>query len=107
MVKANGKYALSTHGVGLQYRVVILIRADHLPRQFDDTLEAEERSLIYVGTTCLEDFLAISASSSSRFIKKISSSRFFGKAISICEKLIRHFCVERQQRIKNITNINP
>ncbi len=57
--------------MGLQYRVVILMRADHLPRQFDDTLEAEEFSLIYVSTTRLEDFPAISASYTSTFIKKI------------------------------------
>lgn len=60
---------------GLQYRAVILMWADHLPRQFDDTLEAEERSLMYVAITRPEDFLAISTSGHSTFISEIENSK--------------------------------
>jgi superfamily I DNA/RNA helicase len=60
---------------GLQYRAVILMWADHLPRQFDDTNELEERSLMYVASTRPEDFLAISASGQSTFISEIENSQ--------------------------------
>lgn len=60
---------------GLQYRAVILMWADHLPRQFDDTDEVEERCLMYVGITRPEDFLAISASGYSTFISEIENSQ--------------------------------
>ncbi len=60
---------------GLQYRAVILMWADHLPRQFDNSNEAEERSLMYVGITRPEDFLAISASGYSTFISEIENSK--------------------------------
>jgi hypothetical protein len=60
---------------GLQYRAVILIWADQLPRDFDDSNEAEERSLMYVAITRPEDFLAISASGYSTFVSKIENSQ--------------------------------
>lgn len=62
---------------GLQYRAVILMWADHLPRNFKDTNEAEERCLMYVGITRPEDYLVISASGYSPFIQEIKES---GKA---------------------------
>ncbi|MBD2772009.1 nuclease-related domain-containing DEAD/DEAH box helicase [Iningainema tapete] len=59
---------------GLQYRAVILMWADHLPRQFDDTTEAQERCLMYIGITRPEDYLVISASGQSPFITEIENS---------------------------------
>ncbi len=60
---------------GLQYRAVILMWADHLPRQFENTSEAEDRCLMYVGITRPEDYLVISASDNSKFIREIENSR--------------------------------
>jgi hypothetical protein len=60
---------------GLQYRAVIVIWADHLPRQFQDTDELEERRLMYVALTRPEDFLVISASGQSPFITEIENSK--------------------------------
>lgn len=62
---------------GLQYRAVILMWADLLPRSFSDTNEAEERCVMYVGMTRPEDYLVISSSDFSPFIQEIKGS---GKA---------------------------
>ncbi|MEO0967030.1 MAG: 3'-5' exonuclease [Cyanobacteria bacterium J06639_18] len=62
---------------GLQYRAVILMWADLLPRTFPDTNEAEERCVMYVGMTRPEDYLVISSSGFSPFIQEIKGS---GKA---------------------------
>jgi hypothetical protein len=58
--------------------------ADHLPRQFDNTIEAEERSLMYVGITRPEDFLAISASGYSTFISEIENSHKVDELMFMC-----------------------
>lgn len=59
---------------GLQYRAVILMWADNLPRQFQNSDEQEDRRLLYVGLTRPEDFLVVSASGSSKFITEIENS---------------------------------
>jgi AAA domain/Nuclease-related domain/UvrD-like helicase C-terminal domain len=59
---------------GLQYRAVIFMWADHLPRQFDDTTEIQERCLTYIAITRPEDYLVITASNSSPFISEIVNS---------------------------------
>ena len=64
---------------GLQYRAVILMWADHLPRpqHYKDANEVKDRSLMYVGITRPEDYLVISASGFSPFIQEMKES---GKA---------------------------
>jgi superfamily I DNA/RNA helicase len=59
---------------GLQYRAVIFMWADHLPKQFGDNLEESERRLMYVAMNRPGDFLAISASGNSPFISEIENS---------------------------------
>ena len=59
---------------GLQYRAVILLWADHLPKPFGDYDEEADRRLFYVALTRAEDYLAISASSSSKFITEVDQS---------------------------------
>ncbi len=59
---------------GLQYRAVILMWADNLPRQFGDTTEIQERCLTYIAITRPEDYLAITASNSSPFMSEIIES---------------------------------
>ncbi|MBW4511478.1 MAG: AAA family ATPase [Scytonematopsis contorta HA4267-MV1] len=59
---------------GLQYRAVIFMWADHLPRQFDDTTEIQERCLTYIAITRPEDYLVITASNPSPFISEIIDS---------------------------------
>lgn len=59
---------------GLQYRAVILMWADHLPRQFGDTTEIQERCLTYIAITRPEDYLVITASGFSPFISEIVKS---------------------------------
>jgi len=56
---------------GRQFRAVILIFADDCPADFPDTIEEEERCLFYVALTRAEDYLAISCSQQSKFIKEI------------------------------------
>lgn len=63
---------------GLQFRAVILIWADLLPRPFEDVTEAEDRKLLYVALTRPEDYLAITASGPSVFLTEIEQS---GKAV--------------------------
>ncbi|RUS93797.1 DNA helicase [Dulcicalothrix desertica PCC 7102] len=65
---------------GLQYRAVIFMWADHLPRQFDDTNVEEERCLMYVALTRPENYLAISSSGYSDFISEIQES---GKVVMV------------------------
>jgi hypothetical protein len=64
---------------GLQYRAVIILWADKLPRknyQATETAESEslDRRLLYVGMTRAESFLALIASRRSRFLDEIASS---------------------------------
>ncbi len=59
---------------GLQYRAVILMWADSLPKSFADSDEETDRRLFYVGLTRPEDFLVISASGASKFITEIENS---------------------------------
>jgi len=59
---------------GLQYRAVIFMWADHLPRQFGETTEIQERCLTYIAITRPEDYLVITASNSSAFISEIVNS---------------------------------
>jgi hypothetical protein len=59
---------------GLQYRAVILMWADQLPRQFGDTNQQDERCLMYVALTRPEDFLVISTSNYSTFMEEIEES---------------------------------
>ncbi len=59
---------------GLQYRAVILMWSDALPKDFGDSDEEADRRLFYVGLTRPEDFLVISASGASKFITEIENS---------------------------------
>jgi superfamily I DNA/RNA helicase len=59
---------------GLQYRAVILLWADVLPRQFPDSDPSEEAKLAYVALTRPEDYLFISHSGHSEFIHRMVSS---------------------------------
>jgi hypothetical protein len=56
---------------GLQYRAVILLWADRLPRTFPDSDPEEERKLMYVALTRAEDYLFISSSEESEFIDRM------------------------------------
>lgn len=64
---------------GLQYRAVILLWADRLPRHFPDTDPTEDPKLMYVALTRPEDYLFVTHSGPSSFIDRIRNS---GKAIS-------------------------
>jgi hypothetical protein len=64
---------------GLQYRAVILLWADRLPRSFSDTNPAEEPKLMYVALTRPKDYLFITHSEPSIFIERICQS---GKAVA-------------------------
>lgn len=59
---------------GLQYKAVIVMWADLLPRPFEDTSLEEERKLMYVALTRAEDYLLISASGNSVFVDEIASA---------------------------------
>lgn len=59
---------------GLQYRVVILLWADQLPSQFDDSDEVADGCLMYVALTRPEDLLVITASRPSSFVQRIQAS---------------------------------
>lgn len=59
---------------GLQYRAVILLWADQLPSQFDDSDEVADRCLMYVALTRPEDLLVITASKPSSFVQRIEES---------------------------------
>ena len=59
---------------GLQFKAVILLFAGDCPADFPDTTEEEERSLFYVALTRAEDYLAISSSNGSKFIKEIQAA---------------------------------
>lgn len=54
---------------GLQYRAVILLWADILPRDYVEQSEAEERALLYVALTRAEEFLSVHYSSRSTFLR--------------------------------------
>jgi len=62
---------------GLQYKAVIILWADILPRDFGDITEDGERRLFYVALTRPQDYLMICASGPSKFISEIEQS---GKA---------------------------
>lgn len=60
---------------GLQFRAVILIWADQLPKERSTwEQEARDRRLLYVAMTRAESFLAITASRRSDFLHEIASS---------------------------------
>ena len=59
---------------GLQYKAVIILWGDLLPAWFNDTDEATEERLLYVGLTRAEDFLVITSSDDSIFMNQIASS---------------------------------
>jgi superfamily I DNA/RNA helicase len=59
---------------GLQYRAVILLWADRLPRTFPDSDPEEERKLMYVALTRAENYLFISYSEASAFIDRVGES---------------------------------
>jgi hypothetical protein len=77
--------------------------ADHLPRQFDNTVEAEERSLMYVGITRPEDFLAISASGYSTFICEIENSKKVDERIKLV--MLTFFILVRKLSVRYIDSI--
>ena len=76
MVNEPGIKVQTIHSAkGLEYRAVIIMWADLLPRLFFvDHNEAEERRLMYVALTRAVDFLAITYSRPSDFINEIRQS---------------------------------
>jgi hypothetical protein len=76
MVNEPGIKVQTIHSAkGLEYRAVIIMWADLLPRLFfEDHDEAEERRLMYVALTRAVDFLAITYSRPSDFINEIRQS---------------------------------
>ncbi len=61
---------------GLQYRAVYILWADELPSGFDDSDEQVDRQLFYVALTRAEDYLVISHSGASSFIREIQLTDF-------------------------------
>ncbi|WP_042892878.1 3'-5' exonuclease, partial [Anaplasma marginale] len=60
---------------GLQYRAVILMWADRLPKYRATPEQIDrDRKLLYVGLTRPEDFLFISSSGTSKFVSQIENS---------------------------------
>ncbi|NJK64664.1 MAG: ATP-binding domain-containing protein [Synechococcaceae cyanobacterium SM2_3_1] len=59
---------------GLQYKAVVMLWADLLPKDLGNSTEEEDRKLFYVALTRPEDYLAITASGSSKFVSEISNS---------------------------------
>ena len=59
---------------GLQYRAVILLWADRLPKPFSDSNPADDAKLMYVALTRPEDYLVITHSERSAFIDRIQQS---------------------------------
>jgi hypothetical protein len=59
---------------GLQYRAVIVMWADLLPKPFGDIDEQRDRKLLYVAMTRAEDLLAITYCGSSRFMTELEKS---------------------------------
>jgi hypothetical protein len=59
---------------GLQYRAVVVLWADRLPRSFPDIDPDEDPKLMYVALTRAEDYLFISHSEPSDFIDRIHQS---------------------------------
>jgi superfamily I DNA/RNA helicase len=76
MVNEPGIKVQTIHSAkGLEYRAVIIMWADLLPRLFfDDHDEDEERRVMYVALTRSSDFLAITYSRPSDFITEIRRS---------------------------------
>lgn len=60
---------------GLQYRAVILLWADILPRHYVEQSEAEERALLYVALTRAEEFLSVHYSRPSTFLRILADGR--------------------------------
>jgi hypothetical protein len=60
---------------GLEYRAVIIVWADMLPRTYHDYTEEEDCRVMYVAMTRARDFLATTCSSESSFTKAIAQSR--------------------------------
>lgn len=66
---------LTMHGAkGLQFKAVILLFADECPANFPDVDEDDERRLFYVALTRAEEFLAVSCSKASKFIRDIKTA---------------------------------
>ena len=59
---------------GLQFKAVILIWADQLPRDWGDIDESKDQRLLYVGLTRPEEYLVVTSSGSSKFVDMISNS---------------------------------
>lgn len=59
---------------GLQYKAVILLWADRLPRSFADVDPTEDPKLMYVALTRPEDYLFITYSEPSIFVERIRQS---------------------------------
>ncbi|MBI2422825.1 MAG: NERD domain-containing protein [Candidatus Hydrogenedentes bacterium] len=59
---------------GLQYRAVILMWADLLPRNFQDSDEASDRALLYVGLTRPEDCLVVTGLTKSRYLEELQAT---------------------------------
>ena len=76
MVNEPGIKVQTIHSAkGLEYRAVVIMWADLLPRSFfEDHDKEEERRLMYVALTCASDFLAITYSEPSDFIDEIRRS---------------------------------
>jgi superfamily I DNA/RNA helicase len=59
---------------GLQFKAVILMWADLLPSKLPDRVEAEERSLFYIGLTRAEDVLVVTHCGPSAYVDEMRES---------------------------------
>jgi hypothetical protein len=59
---------------GLQYRAVIVLWADRLPRPFESSDPAEDARLMYVALTRAEDYLFLTHSEPSTFLQRMQTS---------------------------------
>ena len=57
---------------GLQYRAVIIVWADKIPRNASTEVRLSDRRLLYVGMTRAVSLLAITASGTSTFVREIA-----------------------------------
>ena len=71
-LRQNAVRILSIHSSrGLQFRVVIVLWADHLPSGFRGRDEAAERGLLFVAMTRAEDMLVVLHSGSSPYVEEL------------------------------------
>jgi superfamily I DNA/RNA helicase len=83
LAKGRDRYRVGEPGIkvqtiagskGLQYRAVIVLWADRLPRPFESSDPAEDARLMYVALTRAEDYLFLTHSEPSTFLQRMQAS---------------------------------